>query len=99
MSFADTLAEDRRLIMLRALDDVSYSANESVLRSVTEGLGHRVSREMIRADIQFLAEHSLVRIEKLPAQSGEIWIAHLLPTGQDVARGRVHPGVARREPS
>ncbi|MFP5250227.1 MAG: ArsR family transcriptional regulator [Acidobacteriota bacterium] len=98
MSFVETLAADRRLIILRALDDASYSANETVLRSVTQGLGHQVTREQIRADMAFLTEHGLVRLEKLPAQSGEIWIAHLLPAGQDVAQGRPHPGVARREP-
>ncbi len=98
MSLAQIQAEDRRLIILCVLDDGGYHAGEAVLKQVTEQFGHRPSREQIRADLSFLADNNLVRIEKLPAQSGELWVAHLLPDGQDVAKGRVHPGVARREP-
>ena len=98
MSLAQIHAEDRRLIMLIALDDSGYHANETVLKQVTEQLGHMPSKELIRADLAFLAEHGLVRLEKLPVQSGELWIAHLLTPGREVARGRVHVGVARREP-
>lgn len=98
MSLSQIQAEDRRLIILRVLDEGNYHAGEAVLKQVTEEFGHRPSRELIRADLSFLAEHNLIRIEKLPAQSGELWIAHLLSDGQDVAKGRSHPGVARREP-
>lgn len=98
MSFAQIQAEDRRLIILRALDESNYHANETVLKQVTEQLGHLPSRELIRADIGFLAEHGLIRLERLATQSGELWIAHLLAGGRDVARGRAHAGVARREP-
>jgi hypothetical protein len=98
MSFAETLAEDRRLIMLRALDEAGFSANETVLGRVTEEFGHHPTRDLIRADMSFLAQHGLIRLEKIAAQSGELWIAHLKTPGQEVAQGRVHPGVARREP-
>ncbi len=98
MSLSQIQAEDRRLIILRALDDGGYHAGEAVLKQVTEQLGHRPSREQIRADLSFLADHNLVRIEKMPVAAGELWVAHLLADGQDVAKGRVHPGVARREP-
>ena len=81
------------------LDEGGYHAGEAVLRQTTEQFGHRPSREQIRADLSFLADNNLIRIEKMPVQSGELWVAHLLPDGQDVAKGRTHPGVARREPS
>jgi hypothetical protein len=99
MSFAEIQAEDRRFIMLRALDESGYSANETVLKCVTESFGHQPTRDLIRADLAFLAEHGLVRIEKIDASNGQLWIAHLKTAGQDVAQGRVHPGIARREPS
>jgi hypothetical protein len=98
MSMAEIMAENRRLIMLRALDESGYAANETVLKSVVETFGHHPSRDMIRADFTFLAEHGLIRLEKLAVQSGDLWVAHLLTPGQEVAKGRVHPGVARREP-
>ncbi len=99
MSLAQIHAEDRRLIILRSLDESGYAANETVLKQVTEQFGHAPSRELIRSDLLYLAEHSLVRLEKMAASNGEIWIAHLLTPGQEVAKGRVYPGVARREPS
>jgi hypothetical protein len=97
MSLAQIQAEDRRLIMLRALDESGYHANETVLRQVTEQFGHHPTRDLIRADLSYLGEHALIRLEKLPAQNGEVWIAHLLTAGQEVAQGRVYPGVARLE--
>lgn len=98
MSLAKIQSEDRRLIMLRALDESQFHANETVLKQVTEQFGHQASRDMLRGDLTFLAENGLIRLEKLPAQSGEIWVAHLLTAGQEVAQGRAYPGVARREP-
>lgn len=98
MSFAETLAENRRLIILRALDDAGFAANETVLRTVVESMGHQVGRDQIRADLVWLEQHALVRVERLPVQGGELWVAKLLAAGQDVAKGRLHPGVARREP-
>lgn len=98
MSLVQIQSEDRRLIMLRALDESGYDANETVLKLATEQFGHHATRDMVRGDLTFLAENNLIRLEKLAAQSGEIWIAHLLNAGQEVAQGRVYPGVARREP-
>jgi hypothetical protein len=98
MSLADVLAEDRRLIVLRALDEGDMHANETVLKQMVVALGHAPSREMIRGDLTFLAENRLIRLDKATVQTGELWIAHLTADGQDVARGRSYPGVARREP-
>jgi hypothetical protein len=98
MSFNELLAENRRLVILRALNEAAFAANETVLKQVTERFGHTPTRELIRADLTFLDEHGLIRLEKIDAQSGQLWIAHLRTAGQEVAEGRVHPGVARREP-
>jgi hypothetical protein len=94
----DILAGNRRLIILRALDESGYAANEHVLKPIVNGFGHNATRDMVRADLTYLAEHGLVRLEKVPGAEGEIWVAHLLPAGQEVAQGRVYPGIARREP-
>jgi hypothetical protein len=95
---AETMAENRRLIILRALDEAGFAANETVLKTVCQTFGHHPTKDLIRADIAFLAEHGLVRLEKIAAQAGELWIAHLTTPGQEVAQGRVHPGVAPRGP-
>ncbi|OYV35525.1 MAG: hypothetical protein B7Z80_18120 [Rhodospirillales bacterium 20-64-7] len=99
MSLANVLAEDRRLIVLRALDESGFAANETVLKTVIESFGHHPTRDLVRADLVYMAEHGLIRLEKLEAASGQLWIAHLKTEGQEVAQGRVHPGIARREPS
>jgi hypothetical protein len=109
MSLAGVLAEDRRLVVLRSLaEDAGYSANEMVLQRLLDHVGHRVARDMVRADLAFLAEHGLIRLETLAmpprdprafGATGELWVAHLLPAGEDVAKGRMHPGVARLPPS
>lgn len=98
MSFETVLAEDRRLVILRALAESGYRANESVLRKGLEAFGHKVPHDLVRADLTFLRDHALVRIEVLHPPSGDLWLAHLLDAGLDVSRGTYHPGVARRGP-
>lgn len=95
MSMVEIQAANRRRIILQALDESGYSANETVLKQVCEQFGHQPTRELIRADLVFLDEHGLVRLEKIAAHVGELWIAHLKAAGQEVAQGRDHPGVAR----
>ncbi len=91
-------SDDRRLTLLRGLAEApGRQANDLVLQRVLAMVGHRASHDMVRADIAWLAEHELVRLEKLPLDpSGEIWIASLTGAGEDVASGAsTHPGVAR----
>lgn len=99
-TFAQKLAEDRRLVILRCLSEVpGYEANETVMKTALDHYGHRVGRDMLRADIQFLKDHTLLRVEVLhPPSGGELWLLHLLPAGDDVAQGRVaHYGIAKPE--
>lgn len=100
MSLTNVLAEDRRLVALRLLSEGGFRASESVLRKGLDFFGHRISHELMRADLEFLREHGLLRIEALhPPSGGELWLAHLTDAGDEVARGvSVHPGVARRGP-
>lgn len=97
-SLSSLLTADRRLVLLRTLTETGLQANEMVLRQALDHFGHHASADMVRGDIQWLAEQELVRVEKLNASAGELWLVHLTRAGQDVAEGRaVRPGVARRE--
>ena len=100
MSLADLLAEDRRLVILRALTEVpGYEANESVMRTALAHYGHRTGADMVRADLEWLETHGLLRVERLPTQSGTLWLSSLTTAGRDVAEGAAtHPGVKRRGP-
>lgn len=96
MSFAALLAEDRRLVVLRALqEDAGYSHNESVLQSILAAFGHTVSRDQVRSLISWLAEQDLVHVERV----GDYMVAKLTARGADVATGAATiPGVKRPAP-
>lgn len=88
MSFSEHLAKDRRLAILKLLVEVQGSANESVLRTGLEDLGHvaDLTRERVREDLQFLSDRALV---KLTWFSDKIAVAHITERGVEVAQGRI----------
>lgn len=88
--------EDRRLVILRYLsEDDDYSLNDSMLDKCLAGIGHGVSRDVLRADLAWLAEQGLLTTEEV----GTIVVATLTGRGDDVAKGRaVVPGIARPRP-
>lgn len=89
----DVLAKDRRLVILRALSDQNYALNESVLAIVLEEFGHRVSRDVVRTELAWLAEQGLVTLETV---GGRLIVATLTERGGEVATGRAKvPGVRR----
>lgn len=97
-SLAELLHEDRRLVILRALNEVDdKSLNEClierVLGRVRLGI---VDRDMVRGYLTWLEQQGLVTIQKLDggAVPGELWTATATKRGQAVARGLSHPGVA-----
>jgi len=100
MNLSKILSEDRRLAMLRTLAEVpGYNLNEDIIRQVLDRLGSPgASKDLIRADLEFLSAHNLVRIQKIAKVSDELWITHLLGAGKEVAEGRPHVGIARLEP-
>jgi hypothetical protein len=96
-TLADQMAEDRRLILLRALAEASgMQLNETILKLAVNTFGHAAGRDMVRADLAWLEDQRLARIEKLDTASGAFWVAFLTTDGEEVAQGRRHPGVARR---
>ena len=91
--FAAHLAEDRRLVILRVLlESAAYTANEYLLHSMVERLGHVVSSDRIVTDLAWLGEQGLISVDEVAG----VRIARLLARGEDVARGRAEvPGVKR----
>ena len=91
--FANHLTEDRRLVILRVLlQSAAYTANEYLLQSMAERLGHVVSGDRIRTDLTWLKEQDLISVDAV----ADVFIAKLLARGEDAARGRIEvPGVKR----
>lgn len=100
MNLTKVLSEDRRLAILRTLAEVpGFNLNEDIVRQVLDRLGSPgAAKDLIRADLNFLEEHSLIRIEKMPKVNDALWIAHLLGAGKEVANGRPHTGIAQLQP-
>ena len=96
MTFAERIAQDRRLVILKLLERTpGYSANESLLHLALEDFGHRASRDQIRGDLGWLAENGLAAIQEIAG----LMIATASPRGLDVACGRaIVPGVRRPAP-
>lgn len=95
--FAEHLARDRRLVILRLLAEAAgYAANESILHSVLENFGHHVARDTVRGDLTWLDEQSLVTLETV---AGDVMVARITARGMDIAAGRArHPGVKKPGP-
>lgn len=96
MNYLELITEDRRLVILRALQqDAGYSHNESVLQSILAAFGHTVSRDHVRSLVSWLDEQNLVHVEKV----GDYMVAKLTGRGADVATGSATvPGVKRPAP-
>ena len=96
-SYAQLVAADRRLCILRLLVEARGSSNESVLQKALEALGHlaEMSRDYVRDQLRFLETAGLVRIDYY---NDRVMVAHILERGAAVARGSIScDGVA--EPS
>lgn len=89
MNYAQILAEDRRLAILRLLIEANGSTNESVLKTGLMALGHHagLTREAVRGDVRFLADRGLVREEWF---EDKVLVAHIQRRGVEVAEGNVH---------
>ena len=96
MNYAQFETEDRRLVILRALEKAAqYRANALLLRRFAEAVGHVVSTDKLAGDLAWLAEQGLVTTQ---VDEG-ITTATLTQRGGDVATGRAQvPGVARPQP-
>ena len=100
MTLTKVMQEDRRLVILRTLSEIpGFTLNEDILRQALEQIGHpEATRDLVRADLDFLREHVLVRWDVLDMPSGKLRVVTLLSAGEDVAKGRPHEGIARLKP-
>lgn len=96
MSFEEAVAKNQRLLILQMLEqDAGYSHNEIVLQSGLEAMGHSVSGDKVRANIDWLADVALVTV----SESAVGKVAKITARGVDVAKGRtVVTGVSRPLP-
>lgn len=94
--YAEYVTQDLRLVVLRELArQPRYTANEAVLRMTVEALGHRRTRDHLRAQLRWLADVGAVRLQEV---SG-LLVATLTARGLDHVEGRaVIDGVRRPEP-
>jgi Fe2+ or Zn2+ uptake regulation protein len=93
VSFTDLLAQDRRLVILRFLnEDQDRTLNTSILQDALNQVGHGCSRDCVETEVAWLAEQGLVMIDRV----GPVTVVTLTGRGQDVAEGKATvPGVKR----
>ena len=96
MDFNELVTKDIRLVILRLLEeDLDFSLNDSLIQGGLEIIGHGVSRDKVRTEINWLKEQGLVKTKMV----GTITIATLTDRGQAVALGKASdPGVKRPGP-
>jgi hypothetical protein len=96
-SFLQRISEDRRLIILRLLEQApGYTANESLIGSSLADFGHDVSCDELRADFMWLEQQRLVTLEEIVT----VLVATLSQRGLETATGVVRSaGVKRPSPS
>ena len=96
MDFDQFQTQDRRLVLLRALEAADgYQANNILLQRYMTAVGHRVSADRLAGDLAWLTEMQLVKT----AEGEGIIVATLTERGLDVAVGNTRvPGVARPQP-
>jgi hypothetical protein len=100
MSLHDVITQDQRAAILLTLGEADgYRLNDSVLRSALSTMALPVGRDEVRGQLDWLQRQGLVRVERLQtATSGELWIATLTASGDEVRQGRPYPGVKRAGP-
>lgn len=93
MKFKELVISDQRLVILRTLlDSPAYEANESILDSALDMLGHNVSRDVVLTHMAWLEEQGLISIR----EALNTKVATLKQRGEDVATGQaIVPGVKR----
>ncbi|MDO6542804.1 VpaChn25_0724 family phage protein [Photobacterium sanguinicancri] len=85
MAITQILREHQRLVILRLLSEVpGYDLNESIIQDGLDRYGLDISRDALRAELEWLCELGLIILEKL----GSTYIATLTGRGEDVASGR-----------
>ena len=98
MTMSERLAETRRRLTFDAMKEADGQLSDSSIRSVL-GRIHSESTDIdqVRSDMTFFERHGLIAIDRMPHAGREIWVAKFTSSGQAVARGRSHVGIAERD--
>jgi hypothetical protein len=93
MSYQEKVAQDRRLLILQALDNAAgYTAASRLLLSFLESMGNLANSDQVEGELAWLQEQGMIEVQPGPAGS----IATLKPRGADIVSGRArHPGIRR----
>ena len=91
MSFRETLNEDLRLHILKILSVApGHSANNRVVQTSLDQVGHKRSAAMVAASLKHLEDVGAIKLEDL----GPLQVASLAQAGLDAVEGRLElPGV------
>ncbi len=97
MSYKTVVTEDRRLAILRFLqEEGDYAMNDSVMQKALRQIGHGTSRDVVRSDFSWLAELGLIALERV---MDDLFVANISPRGIEVATGMARvSGVSRPSP-
>lgn len=74
-----------RRAILDLLNDIGGQQNDDVVARLLVGLGHRVARRDVAAELRWLAGQGLIAIEEI----APFVVADILPDGVDVSAGNL----------
>jgi hypothetical protein len=96
MQYAEHMARDLRLVMLKSLSKhPAYSANDTILQIEAEAFGHSRSRDVIRNELRHLADVGGVILK----EAGSVIVATLTLRGAEHVQGKtVLEGVNQPSP-
>lgn len=96
-TFAELMREDRRLVILRVLNEATgKQANSSVLHSWLTHLSIIVERHDLIDDLRFLQTHGLVELTQLGDINPDLYAVRLRGRGEDLLQDHVTvDGVSR----
>ncbi|MHB9021316.1 MAG: VpaChn25_0724 family phage protein [Halothiobacillus sp.] len=94
--YAEIIAEDRRLVLLQALNESpDYALRETVLVRLLAGERLAIGTDDLRIELRWLADRGLVDVE----YHDEVQAARITVRGIDVANGHMQvEGIARPRP-
>lgn len=95
-NYAQMLAADRRLLILKALAAAAqYTAPRRLLAAYLSSWGRKVSADVVSGDLAWLEEQGLLKVSDAESEP----IGTITERGLDVAAGRAAcPGVRRPGP-
>jgi hypothetical protein len=83
-TFEERLTEDRRLMILRILQQMPANrSNSSVIADSMSLWGHHLSRDYVRTQLRWLEEQELMYVEDVRG----VLVVNLTERGHDVATG------------